>query len=176
MSIDHPTTEAIDEARQLLCAFIIEQAEKARAELGFGWQPDPDAPGTYADLCIAFQRSQLRGVPLFVSSLHNDVVITTPDVNLAMRFWHDVNHVQRGLTFRGVDEQQLALWHLSILTAAGFEEHGLVWQLLHADTIGQNYLLGITGSFPLDQRRFAEGCIREGFDRGVLREARRITA
>jgi hypothetical protein len=176
MSLVHLTTsETIEQARRQLGEFVVEQAEKA-SELGFGWQPHTEAPSTYPDLCAAFRNSQSKHVPLLVSSLHNDAVITTPEANLAMRFWHDVNHVQRGLTLNGVDEQELALWHLDVLEAHGFPEYSLVWQMLWADTVGQNLLLGICDSFPLDQHRFVLGCIEEGFDRGLLREARLIEA
>jgi hypothetical protein len=48
--------------------------------------------------------------------------------------------------------------------AAGFPEGRLVWQMLWADLFGQNYLLGICGSLPLDQQRFVESCIEAGFD------------
>jgi hypothetical protein len=178
MSIHHFTTRTdVEQAAEQLALFVVEQAEKTRAELGFGWEPHPEAPSTYLDLCEAFQRSQLHGVPLPVSSLHNESVITTPEANLAMRFWHDVNYVLRGLSFNLVDELELALWHLDRLTIdGGFPELGLEWQLLWADTIGQKYLLGIAGSFPLDQHRFIYGCIEEGFDWGLLYEARLIEA
>jgi hypothetical protein len=168
------TAQEITAARQQLSLFVVEQAEKARADLGFGWQADPDAPSNYPDLREAFQQSQRDAVPLLVSSLHNDKVITTPDANLAMRFWHDVHHVRLGLSFNPIDEQELALWHLNVLTEAGFQKYGLVWQMLQADTVGQNYLLGVSGSFPLDQRRFVYYCVKEGLDKGVYREARLI--
>jgi hypothetical protein len=174
MSADHVSSSEFEHARQALSRFVMEQAEKAAGDLGFGWIPDPDAPNVYTDLCDAFQRSRAVGVPLPVSSLHNDAVIyTTPEVNLAMRFWHDVNHVQQRLTFNLVEELELALWHLGVLSAEGFDENSTAWKLLHADLVGQVYYMGITRQFPDDQRRFAGGCIDLGFDRGLLAEARR---
>jgi hypothetical protein len=52
-----------------------------------------------------------------------------------------------------------------VVKAAGFPEGRLVWQMLWSDLIGNNYLLAICGSFPLNQRRFVESCIEAGFDR-----------
>jgi hypothetical protein len=40
------------------------------------------------------------------------------------------------------------------------------------DTIGQNYLLALTGQFPDDQAAFVERCLRLGMDAGVLEETR----
>jgi hypothetical protein len=161
-------------ARQALTEFVREQASKAAADLGFGYVAQTDAPHTLESLKRAFEQSSQSGAPLPVSNEHSgSVIFTDPAVNFAMRFWHDVNHVGRQLTFDLVDELELSLWHLSVLEAAGFPPDGWEWQLLHADLVGQVYVMSLTRRFPLDQKRFAEGCIGSGFDRAILDEARR---
>ena len=161
-------------ARQTLTEFVREQANKAAADLGFGYVAQPGAPHTFERLERAFEQSAQSGDPLPVSNEHSgSVIFTDPAVNFAMRFWHDVNHVRRQLSFHLVDELELSLWHLSVLEAAGFPPNGLEWQLLHADLVGQVYVMSLVRRFPLDQKRFAEGCVGSGFDRAVLDEARR---
>jgi hypothetical protein len=165
------------EAMTTLSAFILRRAHELRAKLGFGWVPAVDAPDTYPDLLQAFRRSQQTGQPLPVSSQHNESVIyVSLHVNSAMRFYHDVRHVQTGLTFDLVDELELAQVQLGELAAAGYPPSSLVWQLLHADLAGQAYLLAVSGQFPVDQRGFALDCVRQGLDRAVITTARRQRA
>ena len=95
-----------------------------------------------------------------------------PSVNGALRFWHDVNHVLRDLSFDLVDELELALWHLGELEAAGHERGSLAWRLLHADLTGQAYVQAFAKRFPLNQRQFVTGCVTAGFDHGLLAELR----
>lgn len=165
---------ALEVARETVSNFVLAQADKTAAKIGFGYVPQVDASRTFDSLRLAFERSSQTGAPLPVSNEHSDsIIFIDPAVNFAMRFWHDVNHVQRRLTFHLVDELELSLWHLSILEATGFRPDGLEWQLLHADLVGQVYVMSLNRRFPLDQLRFAEGCISSGFDRGVLAESRR---
>ena len=89
---------------------------------------------------------------------------------LAFRFWHDVNHVRRGLSFDLVDELELANWHLAELTGTGFGPETTAWQLLHADLVGQIYVMALVRRFPLDQGSFWADCVRRGFDEAVLTE------
>ncbi len=164
----------IELARETISDFVIAQSEQTRLEVGFGWTAQPDAPSKFDVLRAAFERSARTGKPLPVSDEHSDsVIFTDPSVNFAMRYWHDVNHVRRDLSFDLVDELELSLWHLSVLEADGFRPDSLVWQLLHADLIGQVYVMALSRRFPLDQVRFAGDCLGDGFDQGVLAETRR---
>jgi len=161
-------------ARVTLSAFVVEQAEKARGEVGFGWVPQPDAPSRYGALLDAFNRSSETGEPLPVSDEHSgSVIYADAEVNYALRFLHDVSHVQKRLTFELTDELELALWHLSTLEAEGFGPQTVVWQLLRADLMGSVYVIALARRFPEDQKRFAEGCLYDGFDASVLAELRR---
>jgi len=161
-------------ARETLSEFVLTQAEQTRLEVGFGWIPRPDAPSKFDILRATFERAACSGEPLPVSDEHCDsVIFTGPRVNFALRYWHDVNHVRRNLTFDLTDELELSLWHLSVLEASGFGRGTLVWQLLHVDLVGQVYVMALSRRFPLDQARFAGDCIHDGFDQGVLAEIRR---
>jgi hypothetical protein len=164
----------LDLARETISEFVLAQAEQTRLEVGFGWAAQPDAPSKFDVLQAAFERAAITGEPLPVSDEYSDsVIFTDPSVNFAMRYWHDVNHVRRNLSFHLTDELELSLWHLSILEASGFGPDSLVWQLLHADLVGQVYVMALSRRFPLDQARFAGDCIHGGFDQGVLAEIRR---
>jgi hypothetical protein len=157
--------------------FVVEQADKTRAQVGFWYEARPGAPSTFPVLKEAFARAAATGQPLPVANENSDSVIyTDPEVNYAMRFWHDVNHVRRRLSFELADELELALWHLSVLEGEGFTSDSTPWKLLHADLIGQATVMAYARRFPLDQQRFAEGCLAGGFDVGLLRELRREAA
>jgi hypothetical protein len=85
---------------------------------------------------------------------------------------HDVNHVQRQLSFQLVDELELALWHLHVLEGADFAPKSVPWRLLHADLVGQAQLMALTRRFPLDQQRFVNSCLVDGFEQALITEAR----
>lgn len=170
-----PSPPDVLAARRNLTRFVTQQAEEAQDVLGFGYLPCADAPSTFESLRRAFARSVRTGEPLPVSDEHSDsVIFTEPAANFSLRYWHDVNHVRRRLTFNLVDELELSLFHLSALVKVGFPECSLEWQLLHADLIGQVYLMSLTRRFPLDQQRFGMACLSEGFDQALLNDARRL--
>jgi hypothetical protein len=161
-------------ARETLAAFVIQQALTTADEIGFTWKPTPDAPERFDVLSAAYHHSEATGEPLPISSANNDSTIyTSAEANIAFRFCHDVHHVRLGLSFDLVDELKLALWHLDALEHSGFPPTSLPWRLLHADLIGQATVMAFARRFPLDQYRFAEGCLTGRFDRGLLAELRR---
>lgn len=177
MTISHVAykamTDDIREASATLGRFIKQEALRTAEELGFDYVLTADAPNSYPALCQAFAHSAATGAPLPISSDNSEAVIySTPSVNGALRFWHDVNHVRRQLDFGLVDELELSLWHLGELESAGYSRASPVWQLLHADLTGQVYLQALSERFPLDQRRFVIGCVTAGFDHGLLQELR----
>lgn len=163
----------IADASAVVGSFIDQAACLTAEEVGFGYVLSPDAPNNYPALVAAFQNSVKTGAPLPISSENSDdVIYTPPSVNGALRFWHDINHVRRGLTFGLVDELELSLWHPGELEAAGHDRGSLVWRLLHADLTGQAYVQAFAARFPFDQRRFVTGCVTAGFDHGLLNELR----
>jgi hypothetical protein len=171
----HPIALAdeIADASDILSSFIEQAAARTGDETGFGYVLTHDAPDTYPALVDAFGRSVATGAPLPISSANgDDVIYTSPNTNGALRFWHDVNHIRRGLTFNLVDELELSLWHLGELEAAGHDRGSLVWRLLHADLTGQAYVQAFGRRFPRDQRRFVTRCVTGGFDHGLLAELR----
>jgi hypothetical protein len=113
--------EEMKEASDILGGFIEQQAQRAAAEVGFGYVLTTDVPNNYSALREAFELSANTGVPLPISSENSDAVIyTAPSVNGALRCWHDVSHVRRGLTFEFLDELELSIFHLDELEAAGY--------------------------------------------------------
>ncbi|MFH5232448.1 hypothetical protein [Antrihabitans spumae] len=165
--------DEITVASDTLSRFIIDRASQTEHDVGFGFVLTPAAPNTYPALLAAFEHSWTSGEPLPISDENSDdVVYTDPFANVALRFWHDVNHVRRRLSFDLIDELELSLWHLGELKKAGHPPNSLVWRLLHADLTGQAYVQAFAKRFPDDQRRFVRGCVTAGFDHGLLGELR----
>lgn len=162
---------AIAEAALKLESYVSVKAIETANELGFGWQPAPDAPDTYPSLQEAYKLSRTVLTDLPVSSLHCDtVVFPNQRTNYAMRYWHDTLHVRLDLSFALSNELELGLHHLSIAERDGIRKHSLEWEMLRVDLLGQNYLLGIAGRFPKDQRQFVIGCLQHGLDEGIMAE------
>lgn len=163
------------EARQRLSAFINQQAGELAGRLGFGWRPVVNAPSTYQQLRGALDHSLNTLEPLPVSSENSaSVIYDSPEVNFAFRFWHDVSHVQHGLSFALEDELELALWHLDVLERAGVAHESIAYRLLQADLLGQLLLMGLAGRFPFDQEEFVLTSAFLGWEQGLLTEVRRV--
>lgn len=161
-------------ARETLSEFVLDLAAQTSGEVGFGFVAQTEAPNTYPALRRAFAKSSASGSPLPVSDANSESApYVTPEVNFALRYVHDVNHVRRRLSFSLPDELELALFHLGQLERVGFGPDSPVWQLLHADLLGSVYVMSIARRFPGDQLRFAAGCLGAGFDQAVLDEVRR---
>ncbi|WP_041369336.1 hypothetical protein [Nakamurella multipartita] len=161
-------------ARATLSSFVEERAHRAATENGFAWRPDSGAPDGYPELLAAYTLSRSTGEPLPVSDQFcDDTVYLDPKTNMAFRYWHDVSHVRLGLSFDLVDELELANWHLAELEQhTGQPRDSMAWHLLHADLVGQIYVMALVGRFPLNQGSFAKDCAVRGFDVGVLAECR----
>lgn len=173
---DRPVTREhrLVEARAILSGFVEAVAATTADEVGFSWRPDGHAPDRYDALLAAYERSIRTGESMPVSDQFCDsTVYTDPKVNMAFRFWHDVSHVRRGLSFELVDELELAEWHLSELERAGQSAWSLPYRLLRADLVGQVYVMALVHRFPIDQHMFVIDCIEHGLDAGILRECRR---
>jgi hypothetical protein len=166
--------EDLQGARERLSAFIVASAKDTAHEAGFGWSARLDAPDKYSVLREHYEQVLRVGGPLHVSSYNSgNVIFTSPAVNHAFRFWHDMHHVKLGLSFKFVDEIELALWHLAQVQVAGFSKGSLERRLLEIYTLGQNYLYSAARCHPSDQLRFVQRCLELGLHEGVLEEARR---
>ncbi len=160
-------------ARARLSDFITQQARNTAHQVGFGWLQSLDAPDKYSLLQEHYAEIQRSGGALRVSSYNStNVIFTSPEVNYAFRFWHDMHHLKLGLSFKFVDEIELGLWHLDQLRRAGFGRDSLESRLLEADVLGQNYLYSVAECHPSDQAAFVTRCLRLGLHEGVLAEAR----
>ncbi|MBB2890952.1 hypothetical protein [Flexivirga oryzae] len=164
-------------ARDDLTRFVQQQARETAARVGFSYEACPDAPSTYQQLRGAYEESTANGTPLPISNLFCDTsIFFDPEDNVRFRFWHDVSHIEHGLSFGLADETELALWQLDQAEKYGFPKGSLPWTLLHHDFIGQIQLMALIGRFPIHQRRFVTDCIEYGYDHGLLEEIRRVPA
>ncbi|TFV62037.1 hypothetical protein E4P41_08535 [Geodermatophilus sp. DF01-2] len=160
-------------AGQQLSEFILHAASATSEVVGFAWDGRADAPSVYPQLRRAVHHSLQTGESLPVSNENTESVIyASCEVNLALRFWHDVLHVLRGLDFSPPQELQLAMIHLAALEKAGFGQDSLEYRMFHADLVGQVHLIAIGKRFPVDQRQFVERCLNEGMEHALLMEIR----
>ncbi|WP_152640896.1 hypothetical protein [Rhodococcus sp. Chr-9] len=175
MTTSHPTTSDLRAGRAELTRFVREQADLTSRELGFGWAGVAAAPSTYQQLRGAFTHSKETGDPLPVSNLFcESTIYDSPEDNIRFRYYHDVHHVRLGLSFNLDDELELAQWHLDELALDGFGKGSLPYELLTTDLVGQIFLMGVIGRFPLDQGRFVATCHEAGLVSGLLAEIRRL--
>jgi hypothetical protein len=167
---DDPGERRILTAMATLSAFVQERAELTAETVGFGWQTAPDAPDTYEDLVVEFNECMVSGRDLRVNAINNSPsIFMTPEANAAMRFWHSVCHVEFRQDFSFQGEMLLARYHLASLAVAGQLTGSLPWQLLRADTVGQNYVYFLTrAGFVADQVDFAYKTLRHGLPFAVL--------
>lgn len=162
-------------ARVRMTQFVVDKAKETEQRLDFTFEPVVNAPETYSQLRAAFARSQRTGEPLPVSKLHcASTTFLTPKHNVMFRFWHDVSHVERGLSFVHSCELELALWHLREFERAGFMRDSLAYKLFEADTVGALMVKAITKRYPYSQLRFAIGCAQNGLLSGVQLELGRV--
>lgn len=167
---DEPGERRILSAMAYLSAFVQERAEITAEGVGFGWRTAPDAPDNYEDLVVEFNECLVSGRDLRVNAINNSPsIFMTAEANAAMRFWHDISHVEFHQDFSFKSEMLLANYHLASLVVAGQPTGSLAWQLLRADTVGQNYVYFLTnGGFVSDQVDFAYKALRHGLPFAVL--------
>lgn len=159
-----------------LTEFVTTKAAATATEIGFGWCGTALAPSTYQQLRGAYAECEATGASLPIYDQHcRTAIYATEQGNLAFRFWHDVNHVRRGLSFSPGDELELALWHLSEVKAAGFDEDSVVHRLLATDLFSQIVCSSLVGRFPFDQVAFIRECLEQGLWVALLRELRRLS-
>lgn len=166
----------LHQARRRLSDLVVSQAEACAVRVGFGWEPSDDAPDTIKELRAEFSGCADTGRPLRVATVNVEPsIFTGPESNFAMRFWHDVTHVEANQDFGFAGEVAVAEIHLDALVASGEEEGSVAWHLLRADTVGQNMVFTMTGGgFVPDQLEFACSALRSGLPFAVLQAVEQI--
>lgn len=176
MTVTSLPERRLERARLRLSELVVSQAEACAVRVGFGWEPSPDAPDTFDKLRGEFSSSADTGRPLRVATVNVEPsIFTGPEINTAMRFWHDVTHIEENQHFDFDGEMAVAQIHLDALVASGEEEGSVAWQLLRADTVGQNMVFTMTGGgFVPDQLAFARSALRSGLPFAVLEAVEQI--
>lgn len=162
------------QARIELTEFVILMADQTAARLGFGWVSRPDAPNTWRDLKAAWTRSLATGEPLPVSDdACDNVILASPEANVAYRFWHDVTHLERDRNFTNQHELDMAVYHLWEAERHGLERGSLPWRLLHADAVGNVLHWAVRREYLIDQRTFILNYLQYGVETALLAEMAR---
>lgn len=159
-------------ARKNLSAFILVKAEETRKNVGFRWVGIPDAPATYEDLVAQYRHCRHTGNPLPVSNqhCHDTIYWSGARVNMNLRYWHDVMHVNLELDFSLEGELELGHFHLEQLRAAGYSRDSLEYRILDADMNGQTILVNLTGKFPKNQFIFVTDVLDNGLSNAIYNE------
>lgn len=168
----HVADGELEQAVDRLGAYVTRRAEVLSAEVGFSWVESPLAPSTFDAVLAAYFSCLESGDPLPVAINGSSTTIyPSRETNAAFRFWHDITHVRLHCTFDYWDERAVAEFHLSELEVSGFPPNSLEWQLLRADTIGQNEFARLSGGgFVADQRAFALSAVEHGLGLALLHE------
>ena len=164
----------IESARDRLRAFVVERSDDLKCRLGIGYRASRYAPTSFDDLRREFRMCRRTGLPIRVSSLHNERTILGRETNLAFRFWHDCTHLELNAGFDHDGEVVVGQEQLRQLEEEDdIEVQSLAWRMLFAETIGQTKCATHLGVFPTDQWRFTLEYLRLGLREAIWREGRR---
>ena len=161
----------LSEAKLQVSRFVLTQAAGARQRLGFGWTPDPAAPVVFDHLLEAFERSTTTGQHLPVARISGGPsIFVSAEATYAMRFWHDITHVEMAADFSFENEQRVAWAHMNTLERSGFRPGTLAWELMRIDTVGRSLVFTLTGGgYAPDPWVFAQRALSAGLPLAVLR-------
>jgi hypothetical protein len=158
--------------RENLGRFVLHEAERAGVEHGISYVPSINAPSTYDELLTTYAACIHSGAPFPISPDNcQRTIYTSPQINWAFRFVHDLVHIDNRLSFTPLDEVAVGAIQLEALRAARYGPGSVEHRLLHADTIGQTFCSAVLGRFPYNQRLFVYDCLHYGVDAAVEREA-----
>ena len=148
-----------DEAIQVLRDWIVNV--KAPQLVDFGWSYRTVPWDTaYLDMMLNGKTEQY----VEVSTLNCDTAVLGVEGNQMLRFWHDVTHIDQGLTFDYEDEilvNKLMLRQIRHLPR-------LCQQILWADMTGQVEYHKQWGTFPVNQAGFVDSCLQHGINTAIL--------
>lgn len=116
----------------------------------------PDAPNEYTELLKAGSKMAFTGrLPIWNGASETAIYLHS-STNMQFRFWHDMGHLETGLSFSAADEEKLQrAHHIPLIERFGVERGSLAWKLYEADTVGQIEHYLAFGDFPADQLRFS---------------------
>ena len=162
-------------ARIELTEFVHLMADRSRERTGIDWYGASDAPNTWKALQAAWLESQVNGTPLPIFNGASDkVILTTPEANVAYRYWHDVTHLERNRNFTSSHELDMANFHLWEGERHGLERGSLPWRLLYADAVGNVLHWAVLHRYVVNQQVFILNVVRYGMDVGLLAEMARL--
>lgn len=167
------STDLFKQGAGLAGQWLLDQAGKKSAQLGFSYIAKEDSPNTIGELRAAFRVSQKTGDPLPVSSKNDTTPYPDDEHVYAQRFYHDCTHMLTGLSFDLKDEIQVSRIHLSDMQMSGLKVQSMEYQILQADLVGQVYCQGLSHKFVSDQTLFIREACQHGLTEAVCRELQR---
>lgn len=170
------TTRGTTEARWWLADLVLTKASESAERVGFGWRASPQAPDTYEGLIAEFTECQAAGRDMRVGGVNAiPSIYGSARATFAMRFWHDVTHVEMEADFGFNGEMRVAEALLADVVTAGMDQGTLAWHLMRADTVGQNYVFVMTGGgFVPNQLDFATTAVKVNLPYAVLAAVEQI--
>jgi hypothetical protein len=172
------TQTEITQARHLLTTAVEQLARDTTRATGIHYAAVDErvgfVPSTWEQLqsvhahIAEIKATSNQWVGLAVLAGHSDQTIyLTAEANYAFRFWHDMGHIQHGLSFTADDERTLQRsHHLDVMwielgrpvwdEIATLTQRArlLAFKMYHADTVGQIDYIVANGRFPDNQLAF----------------------
>ena len=141
--------QRFDLARYKLGVLVTSQAKQAGQLMRKGYYASENAPNNLATMRLAWAEGS--SYPVY-SGASDKTVYSTPEQNLAFRFWHDVLHLVYDLDVSFEEELQIAKIHQKSARQYYGPDAAL---LMRIDTRGQSEYYKEHGAFPEDQLAFA---------------------
>lgn len=129
------------------------------------FKPTTDAPNSYK--ALKQYKECLTGaivLPVYDQACNNTIYLK-PEDNVLFRAWHDAIHLEKGLSFKPVDEIQVGLEHCHQLRLIGAPTH--VINAVYFDVVGQIEFYSKHGQFVVNQRQFVQDCLSLGLQKAI---------
>lgn len=154
-----PTSAEWAYASRALSRRIIRLSTQVETKSGISPNFTATAPDNHPALLEAYRRAQVTGKLDIWNGASEDAIYPAA-INMKFRFWHDMGHIQHGLTFTPDDERELQeRYHIWELRHLGLDVDSLPMRLYVADTVGQIDYIVAHDKFPDNQAAFARAYV-----------------
>lgn len=147
----------------ILSSKVMDAAHEMSLATGVSWEARDDAPQNWAQLKAAV-RQDGAVLPIYQGGL-DSTVYSSKEAAIAVRYVHDMLHLQHDLDFTPPSEMMVARYQNEFL--AGIGAGRAARQILWADFAGQTMCVAMTGTFPDDQKEFVYTAVSRGISTAI---------
>jgi len=149
-------SNAVAELGQFLC-----ETEQNLIADGWSWYGTSTAPESFADL----QSHALNKIIPVANYGCDNSVYGSSELNMKMRFFHDITHVKSGLGFSCNEELKVVDLQLEVMKKAGLSS--LAMKIFFYDFAGQAKYYERNRAFVIQQNAFVDSCLQNGIDEAI---------